>query len=82
LKDWYKGVQSDPMYPTWQTKLFDYRLYSLDEKGGNEEKTSKTTWNNIVEGTSPDKTGLAVRYGFLDKSDVNEKVAHRDRIIR
>lgn len=65
LRGWYKGVQSSPEYADWETQKTAYWDYK-------QNKEVMTNLRRRVEGFKGNP-GLAVKYGFLDESELSEK---------
>lgn len=62
LRGWYKGVQSSPEYADWETQKAVYWDYQQNKMVTSNLRRRVEGWGN--------NPGLAVKYGFLDASEV------------
>jgi hypothetical protein len=76
-KDWYTGIRSTVEYPTWANQPIKYLRY---ENGMLKAGTADLV--SLIEGFDGNNPGLAVRYGFFDKNEINKPPQHLMKLYR
>jgi hypothetical protein len=76
-KAWYEGLRSMPEYSFWMTQQEKYVKF---ENGIASAGTIGLI--QIIEGSGKDKPGLAVKFGFMDASQIGKPPQHGIRFYR
>lgn len=70
--DFFDGLRSTVDYPTWASQEIKYVRY----ENNNVLKAGTATLVDLVEGADKNHPGLAVRYGFMNASNINKPPAY------